>query len=191
MGLLGPERTLSESIHGVYPVKLEENMEIEGELVTVRPAKPVDERRIQEHFYNLGQEDVFSRFFSNKTSFVHDEVEGVSQIDYIKTLTVVVVIGEIGFGKVVGIGEYHLDEETNMAEIAFSVSKDWQRKGLGQILLKKLHEAARENGIAGFFAYTSPQNHGMISLFKWLPYKIKTNIDEGTLELICRFDEPE
>lgn len=191
MGLLGPERTLSESIHGVYPVKLEENMEIEGELVTVRPAKPVDERRIQEHFYNLGQEDVFSRFFSNKTSFVRDEVEGVSQIDYIKTLTVVVVIGEIGFGKVVGIGEYHLDEETNMAEIAFSVSKDWQRKGLGQILLKKLHEAARENGIAGFFAYTSPQNQGMISLFKWLPYKIKTNIDEGTLDLICRFDEPE
>ena len=190
MGLLGRERSLSESIHGVYPVQLEENIEIDGQLVTVRPAKPVDVRRIQEHFYNLEQEDVYSRFFSNKTSFVQDEVEGVSQVDYVKVLTIVVVIGEIGFGRVVGIGEYHLVEEKNMAEIAFSVSKDWQRKGVGRILLRKLHEAARENGIAGFYAYTSPDNQGMIGLFKWLPYRIETIIDEGTLELVCRFDEP-
>jgi RimJ/RimL family protein N-acetyltransferase len=39
---------------------------------------------------------------------------------------------------VVGIGEYLLDQDTNHAEIAFSISKPFQKKGLGWILLRKL-----------------------------------------------------
>jgi acyl-CoA hydrolase len=96
MGLLSAERTLSESIHGVYPIHLEETVAIDDEEVTIRPAKPVDERRIQEHFYNLDKDDVVARFFHEKTSFVHDEIKGVSLIDYIKDLTVVAVVGEWG-----------------------------------------------------------------------------------------------
>jgi acyl-CoA hydrolase/GNAT superfamily N-acetyltransferase len=191
MGLLSAERSLKESIHGVYPIHLEETLEIKGEQVTVRPAKPVDERRIQEHFYNLDKDDVTARFFHEKTSFVKEEVEGVSQIDYIKDLTVVAIVGEFGFGRVVGIGEYLIDPATNIAEIAFSISKDYQKKGLGKILLKKLAAAARVNDISGLVAYTSPHNRGMIKLFKQLPYKANTFFDGDMLTLKCKFNEPE
>ncbi|UCH22588.1 MAG: GNAT family N-acetyltransferase [Deltaproteobacteria bacterium] len=191
MGLLSSERTLMESIHGIYPVKLEETKEIDGQAVVIRPAKPVDERRIQEHFYNLDKNDVISRFFHEKTSFVRDEVEGVSQIDYIKNLTMVAVVGEFGFGRVVGIGEYLLDPAKNMAEIAFSVSKEFQGQGLGKILIKKLCMAARENGISGLYAYTSPRNQGMIKLFNTVPYKVITNFEDDMLILSCRFDDVE
>ena len=190
MGLLSQERTLSESLHGVYPIHLEETIDIDGEPVTIRPAKPVDERRIQEHFYNLDKDDVVSRFFHEKTSFVHDEVKGVSLIDYIKDLTVVAVVGEFGFGRIVGIGEYLLNPASNEAEIAFSISKSYQKKGLGKILLNKLAAAARDNGIAGLMAYTSAQNRGMIKLFKILPYKVDSFFDGEMLELRCRFDQP-
>lgn len=191
MGLLSAERSLKESIHGVYPIHLEETLEIKGEQVTVRPAKPVDERRIQEHFYNLDKDDVIARFFHEKTTFVKEEVEGVSQIDYVKDLTVVAIVGEFGFGRVVGIGEYLIDPATNIAEIAFSISKDYQKKGLGKILLKKLAAAARANDIAGLVAYTSPHNQGMIKLFKQLPYKVNTFFDGDMLILKCKFNEPE
>jgi acyl-CoA hydrolase/GNAT superfamily N-acetyltransferase len=190
MGLLSTERTLNESIHGVYPIHLEETMDLNGEQVTVRPAKPVDERRIQEHFYNLDKNDVIARFFHEKTSFVKEEVEGVSQIDYVKDLTIVAVVGEFGFGQVVGIGEYLIDPATNIAEIAFSISKDYQKKGMGKILLKKLASAARENDISGLVAYTSPHNQGMIKLFNQLPYKVNTFFDGDMLTLSCKFDEP-
>lgn len=189
MALLAPERTFTRSIQGIYPLKLEETREINGEQVTIRPAKPVDERRIQEHFYNLDKNDIVSRFFHEKTSFVHEEVEGVSLVDYIKNLTMVAVVGEFGFGRVVAIGEYLLNEEKNMAEIAFSVSKDFQKKGLGNILQKKLSEAAHENGISGLYAYTSPQNEGMIRLFNTLHYKIETSFEGEMMILSCRFDE--
>jgi acyl-CoA hydrolase/GNAT superfamily N-acetyltransferase len=188
-GLLSAERTLSESIHGVYPIQLEETIEIDGEEITVRPAKPVDERRIQEHFYNLEKDDVIARFFHEKTSFVHDEVEGVSLIDYTNDLTILAVVGEFGFGTVIGIGECLLDPATNIAEVAFSISKAYQKKGLGKILMNKLASAARDNGIAGLIAYTSPQNKGMIKLFNSLPYKIDSYFDGEMLMLNCRFDE--
>jgi GNAT superfamily N-acetyltransferase len=190
MGLLSAERTLSESIHGIYPIHLEESITIEGEPMTIRPAKPVDERRIQEHFYNLDKDDVVARFFHEKTSFVHDEVKGVTLIDYIKDLTVVAIVGEFGFGRIVGIGEYLLDPANNEAEVAFSISKPYQNKGLGKILLNKLAHAARDNGIAGLMAYTSAQNRGMIKLFKTLPYKTESFFDGDLLQLRCRFDKP-
>jgi acyl-CoA hydrolase/GNAT superfamily N-acetyltransferase len=191
MDLLGADRILKESLHGIYPLQLEETREIGGASVTIRPAKPVDARRIQEHFYNLDKNDVISRFFHEKTSFERDEAEGLSQIDYIKDLTLIAIIGEMGFGRVVGIGEYLLDQVKNMAEVAFSITKEFQGKGLGKILMHKLAMAARENGISGLFAYTSTQNQGMIKLFKTLPYKVKTHFDRDLLTLSCRFDEPE
>jgi len=192
IGLISDTRTLRESIiHGIYPFQLEETMKIDGEEVTLRPAKPVDERRIQEHFYNLDKTDIVSRFFHEKTSFVRDEAQGVSQIDYIKDLTIVALVGEFGFGRVVGIGEYLLDPAKNIAEVAFSISKEFQGKGLGKILLKKLCMAARENGIAGLVAYTSPGNKGMIKLFNTLSFKTKTFFDGDMLSLTCRFDDVE
>jgi acyl-CoA hydrolase/GNAT superfamily N-acetyltransferase len=189
MGLLGAERTLSESVHGIYPIKMEETRKIDGELITIRPAKPVDERRIQEHFYNQDKNDIYSRYFKARTRFVRDDMESMYQIDYIKDLTLLAVVGEFGFGRVVAVGEYLLDQANNIAEVAFSVSKDWQGKALGKILMQKLSEAALENGIAGLMAYTLPRNRGMVRLFKTLPYKVSTVYDGDVIELSCRFDE--
>ncbi len=190
MNLLDAKRRRSHFSHGIYPFKIEETREIDGEVVTIRPVKPVDQRRIQEHFYNLDKKDVISRFFHDKSSFVRDEMEELSQIDYIKNLTLVAVVGEFGFGRVVAVGEYLLDAEENNAEIAFSVNRDFQGKGIGKILIKKLAEAARENGISGMHAYTSSRNKPMVKLFKMLPYKTQTSIDGGILRLSCKFDEP-
>ena len=189
-GLFGAERTFEESIYGVYPWQLEENIVIDGQTVTIRPAKPVDERRIQEHFYNLDKNDVVARFFHEKTAFVHAEMGKVSQVDYIKDLTVVAVVGEFGFGRVVGVGEYLLDPSDNMAEVAFSVSREFKRKGLGKILMNKLCQAARDKGIAGLFAYTSLDNKAMIGLFNTLPFKVKKSFEDDMVVLRCRFDAP-
>jgi len=189
MGLLSAERTIKDSLQGVYPVKLEEHLDIEKEQITIRPAKPDDERRIQEHFYSLDKDDVVARFFHEKTSFFHDEVEDISQVDYINNLTLVAVCGEIGFERVVGIGEYLLDPAKDMAEIAFSIGKDYQGKGLGKRLLRKLFEAARENGIRGLFAYIAPENRAMIRLFKTIPCKTRTSFEGDMLLLSSRFDD--
>lgn len=188
-GMISSERSLGEAVRGIYPVRLEETIEIDGEQITIRPSKPVDERRIQEHYYGLDKNDIFSRFFHDKTSFGRSDVEPKSQIDYVKDLTLVAVVGEFGFGSVVAVGECMLLLSNNMAEVAFSVNSKYQGMGIGRRMLKKLAEAARENGIAGLMAYTAPRNQAMIKLFKTLPYAVKSSYDGEGITLVSRFDE--
>jgi acyl-CoA hydrolase/RimJ/RimL family protein N-acetyltransferase len=189
-GLLTRGRKLTEAISGVYPAGLEKIRHYNGQTVMFRPAKLVDERRIQEHFYNLEKNDVISRFFYEKSSFLRDDVESMYEIDYINNLTILAITGEFGFGTVIGIGAYMIEPKKNIAEIAFSVAKPWQNKGIAQVILTKLHEAALANGIEGFTAYTAPGNRGMIKLFKKLPYKVHSVNEDGVVVLTCKFDEP-
>jgi acyl-CoA hydrolase/GNAT superfamily N-acetyltransferase len=190
LGLIGKKRTLKQSIHAVYPLKVEERLRIDGNEVMIRPIKPVDERRLQEHFYNLDKNDIVSRFFHKKATFVRDDVASMYQIDYVKEMTIVAIVGEFGFGRVVAVGGYILDPVTNIAEVAFSVSKDWQRKGLSKIIMRKLAEVALENKIEGLTAYTSMNNRSMIGLFNSLPYAVHSSFEEEMRVMSCRFDQP-
>jgi len=186
-----PVRKFKESIKGVYPQKYEETIHIKEHAITFRPARPSDERGIQEHYYTLNRRDIVSRFFHDKRSFVHDQVESTFEIDYVNDFTFIATIGELGFEKIIAVGEYYRNSIINMAEVAFSVSKAYQGMGVANLLQKKLATAAKENGIKGLIAYTSPENKGMIGLFQKLPYKIKKERDEDMIILNCLFSELE
>ncbi|SDP29740.1 bifunctional acetyl-CoA hydrolase/transferase family protein/GNAT family N-acetyltransferase [Desulforhopalus singaporensis] len=188
MGLLGPERSLREEMHSIYPLGIEESREIDGKKLTFRPVKLTDERAIQEHYYRLDTADVVSRFFHEKTSFVTKQIEQTFIIDYHNDLTIVVVEGQPGFERILAVGEYYLNPETKMAEIAFSVEKTWQGKGLSSIVIQKLAEAAKRNGIKGLTAYTSQQNKRMVKLFHSLDYDVKSSSQGDMIYLEACFD---
>ncbi|MBU0971720.1 MAG: GNAT family N-acetyltransferase, partial [Proteobacteria bacterium] len=190
LDLIDVERKFKQAIKGIYPLKYEETLEINGIPITFRPAKPVDQRGIQEHYYTMNRGDIVSRFFHEKKSFVHDQIETTYEIDYINDLTIVATTGELGFEKIIAVGEYFRNTIINMAEVAFSVSREYQGMGIAQILQNKLATAARDNGIKGLIAYTSPQNKGMIRLFNKLPYGISSEKDDDMIILNCLFAEP-
>jgi len=187
-GLIDRNRTLTESLFGVYPSRMEEIRRFDGQQVTFRPIKAVDGRLIQEYFYSMDEKDVQARFFGIRRSFFREDMEGMFQIDYIKNFSIVAVTGEVGFEKIIGLGEYALEQGT-VAEVAFSVSKQWKHLGIATALLEKLTEAARENSLTGLIAYTHLDNTGMIRLFNKLPYKVETILEGGTLVLKCNFEE--
>ncbi len=187
IGLLGPERSLKEDMHSIYPLKLEEVHVINNKKITFRPVKLTDERSIQEHYYGLDKTDVVSRFFHEKKSFVSKQIERTFIIDYIKDLTIVAVEGEQGFERILAVGEYYLNPESNMAEIAFSVANTWQGMGLSSLVIKKLAEAAKVNGIKGLVAYTSTANKRMVKLFNSLDYEVKTVTEGDMINLECLF----
>ena len=189
-GLIDRRRTLKESLFGIYPQRMEESRLYDGRKVVYRPAKPSDNRMIQEHFYQMDARDVEMRFFNLRRHFYRDEMEDMSQVDYVKNLSIVAVTGEIGFERIVGLGGYFLEQGTT-AELAFSVAKDWQGRGIGSVILNKLAEAARENGISTLMAYTLPNNRGMIKLFKKLKYETQTTFDGDAVVLSCQLAEPE
>jgi acyl-CoA hydrolase/GNAT superfamily N-acetyltransferase len=188
-GLLGPEQSLTESIFGVYPIHMEERKRIDGEDVLLRPARPSDERLLQEHFYAMDKEDVIARFMHEKLMFPRRDIEGMCRLDYVKNLTIVAVTGEIGFERVIAVGASFHQPASNTAEVAFSVLKEWQGKGLGSAMLRIIAEAARRSGIKGLTAYTLPENQRMVRLFHSLPYTVSTSFSDGMVCLGCTFEQ--
>jgi acyl-CoA hydrolase/RimJ/RimL family protein N-acetyltransferase len=188
IGLLGRERSPWAEIHAVYPLGLEESRQIDGKKVTFRPVKLTDERTIQEHYYGLEKNDVVARFFQERKSFAARQIEKTFIIDYVNDLTIVAVIGQPGFERILAVGEYYHNPQTNLAEIAFSVVRTWQGRGLCSVVIKKLAEAARGNGIKGLTAYTSKTNRAMIKLFHTLEYQIKKVNQNDMVYLEAIFD---
>ncbi len=190
LDLIDKGREFKKAIQGVYPLKFEETVLINGNRIKIRPAKPVDERGIQEHYYAMKREDIISRFFHEQTSFSHDQIDSAFEIDYVNDLTIVAVTGEVGFERIIAVGEYLRNPVINMAEIAFSVSESHQGMGLAKVLQRKLAQAAKANGIKGLIAYTSPANTGMIKLFHDLDYQVHKEYEEDMLILYCHFSKP-
>ena len=187
--LIGKERTLKETLFGVYPSGMEESLVIDGLPVAIRPVKASDDRLVQEHFYNMDQEDILLRFFSFRRHFHRDEMESMFQVDYTNNLSIVAIAEESGFGKIIGLGVYMLEPGKDMAEVAFSGLKDWQGKGLAKRILLRLTDAARQNGIKGFIAYVARHNTPMIRLFNKLPFMVNSSFEDGELMMISRFQD--
>ncbi len=190
MGLISVDRAPARDIRSVYPLKVEESRMIDGVRVLFRPARPTDERLIQEHFYTLDRGDVIRRFMHDKKAFVRAEVADVFQVDYVHDMTVLAVTGEPGFERVIAVGGYLREPGRNVAEVAYSVSSDWQRKGLCTTIQDKLVRVAKESGIEALVAYTTPFNHGMIRLFRKLLYPVRSSTADGILTLMADLAQP-
>lgn len=78
------------------------------------------------------------------------------------------VIGVVEHGRIIGAAELHErpDEDEPTAEIAFSVEKPWQNKGLGGLLFQRLIASARGLGYHRLRVTTHAQNAAMKALAK-------------------------
>lgn len=161
-----------------------------NETLFFRPVKPTDERALQEFFYSLPSEDIYYRFLSAMKAFPHRNIQAMCNIDYEHVMVIVAVTGQIGAEKISGIGRYILDQKTNLAEVDFAVSSDWQRKGIGTFLLHYLCEIAKAKGVTGFLAYVLAANLAMRSVLNSVGYATLSTMDEGIYEISFRFDQP-
>ena len=70
-----------------------------------------------------------------------------------------------------------------MAEAAVAVVDEWQHRGVGSELLRRLTERARENGIKRFHARLFAYNDAMLALFRDLGELEVRAADGGQLEI--------
>lgn len=86
---------------------------------------------------------------------------------------------ETASGRLVGLGHLLWDGDEN--EVALLVEDDWQRRGIGAALLRKLVEMAVGAGRDSVYAVTQSTNTGMVATMRELGLPLDYQVEDGTL----------
>ncbi|MFE6911162.1 GNAT family N-acetyltransferase [Streptomyces erythrochromogenes] len=89
-------------------------------------------------------------------------------------------------GRLVALG--HLLWDGDETEIALLIEDDWQRRGIGSELLRRLVAMAVEAGCDSVYAVTQAANTGMVAAMRGLGLPLDYQIEEGTLVITARLD---
>ena len=160
----------------------------DGTQISLRPIHPTDEPRMRSLFYELSQQTLYYRFMSDLKRIPRKQIQDFVYIDHRNDIAVVATVPEAEGEKIVAIGRYYLDPTTNMAEVAFVVHDDWQRRGIGSFLFNHLVKIARRNGIRGFTAEVLAQNKPMQSVFDHSNCKTQSRLAEGVYSYEMLFE---
>ena len=133
---------------------------------------------------------LYLRFLQVRRDFPHELAQELVAVDYAENLGIVGTLGNLDTSPIVAAGHWMLDFSENMAEVAFSVTDEFQHRGIGTHLLRFLIRAARERGIRGFKATVLLANRAMISVFQKSGYVLQTELEGGEIALSFRFDDP-
>ncbi|MFD4833151.1 GNAT family N-acetyltransferase [Streptomyces uncialis] len=96
------------------------------------------------------------------------------------------LVARTAAGRTVALG--HLLWDGDETEVALLVEDEWQRRGIGGELLRRLADMAAEAGCARLYALTQPSNTGMIAAMRGLGLPLEHQWDEGALVITARLD---
>lgn len=171
-----------------YPVEEERSVVLrDGKSVTIRPALVIDAGGIKSLFYDLPDNDRYTRFFRHIRSLSSDDVKVLCNLDYRLAVAFVAVEGPRENGRIVAHASYFVNPSTNVAETAFMVAPKCQGTGLGSAMQRRLVEHAKRRGIRGFEAEILPQNQKMVRLARGCCENVSMQRDEDAVHVTMMF----
>ena len=151
----------------------------DGTAATLRPAREDDRERIRELLARVSDTSLMRRFFAGESrEAAVDSLLQVGPPD--RRYTLVVLAGDPENPRIVASGTYVREEGTDdTAEVAFLVEDAYQGRGLGTLLLERLALVAARHGIRRFVAWTQPDNHRMLEVFRSSGFAIDQRWRDG------------
>lgn len=147
----------------------------DGSHVIIRPIQPEDAEALKTTFGLLSPQSIYFRFMAYKKQLTDAEAERFANLDYRTQMAFVAVSEEHGEPLILGVARYARCDpaQPNLAESAIVVGDEFQHRGLGRLLLWRLVDYARTQGIRYFRGVILPENQRMIDLVKkgGLPYE--------------------
>ena len=150
-----------------YPVGEERTVILkDGTSILIRPARASDVEGVQDIFYGMNKQDVYTRFFRNLRSLSSSEAQFMCNVNYDTDMAFLAVAGTRENEKIVGSSCYVGNHSTNTAEVAYMIRSEWQSLGIGKALQERLKEYAKARGLRGFTGEILACNDKMVALAK-------------------------
>ena len=142
------------------PVALRDGAEVVFSRIT-----PADAPLLADAFARLSEESRRLRFLGPKPKLTQTELRYLTDVDGHNHEALGATDPRTGRG--VAVGRFVRDPaDPSRAEVAITVADDWQHRGLGKLLLGRLTDRAREEGITRFTALVAEDNESMQKLLE-------------------------
>ena len=141
----------------------------DGTAVTVRAAGANDGPKIRRAFLNLERDTVYTRFFGYKADVSDAELGRITGADFERAVALLVTIGVGEDEVVIGGASYFVSDSAaagRSAELAFTVEEDFQRRGIGSLLMRHIIAIARVKGLDRLEADVLSCNRPMLNVFR-------------------------
>ena len=162
----------------------------DGTKVHIRPIEPSDEPLLHDAVAAMSERTVYFRFFSPLKRMPDALAHRLAVVDYNDRFAIVATTHKPG-GKerIVGVARYDRATGTDVAEVALAVVDEFQRRGLGRLLLGLISKVGREHGIKTFSLVVLPENQHMLGLLRKMGWIHQAKLVGGLYEIT--FDLPE
>lgn len=137
----------------------------DGSQVRIRPVTADDKPLLIEGFSRLSTRGRYFRFLAPADRLSAGQLAYLSEIDHHHHVAWGVLDGDIS----AAVGRWvRLKEEPSAADVAVTVLDDYQRRGIGRMLLQVLAVSARARGIGVFHFDVLAENDAMVGLLRSL-----------------------
>lgn len=158
---------------------------------TLRPIRPEDAQALQEFIRGLSDRSRYMRFVSMMRELTPRMVARYTQIDYHRELALVATTSVpnpanrgLPTDAVIGLAHYLRHADGRGAEYALVIGDDWQRQGLGKKLMRKLIDAATEQGLEYIDGLVLSENKPMLALMTSLGFTNDPDPEDPSLRRV-------
>jgi len=169
----------------VYPSHLADTGTLrDGTLVSVRPIHAADLRLEHDFVAGLSSQTRYERLLSARR-LLPGELRRLTRVDYRRDMALVAQRDDNP--ALLGVARYVRLDDPSGAEIALVVGDAWQGRGLGELLLRMLLDAARQHDLDRLEGLTLSTNLRMLALARKLGFSARRETQDATLTgLSCR-----
>jgi acetyltransferase len=147
-----------------YPAELATRESIGGNAVELRPIRPEDAAIEREFVSGLSPRSARLRFSSALRELTPAMLARFTQVDYDREMALVAVVREGERDREIGVCRYVRLPDASTCEYAIAVADDWQGRGLGETMMRRLIAIARERGLRNMVGWVDAGNARMLAL---------------------------
>jgi acetyltransferase len=134
----------------------------------------------------LSAQSRYERFLGGGVKLTPQLLARLVNVDFSRDAALIATVAFGDSETPVGVGRYALADDDSTAEMAVTVADAWQGCGLGRLLLERVIDAARRNGVRRLTGDVLATNARMLALARRLGFRIEPHPEGGTLRRIVR-----
>jgi GNAT superfamily N-acetyltransferase len=152
----------------------------DGAELVIRPLTPADAPELRRGLEHLSPRSRHRRFLGTPPHIGPSELRYLTDVDHHDHEALGASDRRTGAG--IAVARYIREQGGDSAEIAVTVDDAWQGRGVGSVLLARLADRARAEGIRRFTGLMLAENAPMRALFAQLGEPEIENLGDGTIE---------